>query len=101
MSNGDQIRRVLLDIVQTGLLRIRALGGAGQAYECEVEADHLHNLPRVIVSLSTEEIVFYYEVERVEFLKKSAIDTAAFLPQWKRLETLINRHDLANGPSDG
>jgi hypothetical protein len=44
-QEAEELRAVLLNILTTGLLRIRAYGWNGQVDLCALEADHLHNLP--------------------------------------------------------
>jgi hypothetical protein len=85
----DAVRRALLEILRIGLLRVRAAGYAGRAKECALEADHLHNLPRVIQTLAAKELLYYYSVERPSFAKQSTSDVKDLEPLWEELGTLL------------
>jgi hypothetical protein len=89
MRDNDEIRTVLLNILRIGLLRIRVLGTDGSGEQCSVEADHLHNLPGLIQSLRHEELLYYYNIERSCFLRRTTSNTDEFKPQWERLDKLI------------
>jgi hypothetical protein len=86
--NDDRVRRVLLEILRIGLLRVRAAGYAGHAGECAIEADHLHNLPRLVQALAVEELQYYYSVERSAFASQSS-DVRNLEPLWEELGTLL------------
>lgn len=87
--NNDEIRSVLLEILRTGLLRIRALGNSGDAEGCSLEADHLHNLPEIIRSLGWDLLQYYFTVERPDFLSRGPRGAEQFDPLWDRLGKLI------------
>ena len=89
MNDSDGIKAVLLDILRIGLLRIRALAWEGSADGCAVEANHLHNLPQLIKSPSSERLMYYYNIERTEFLRQTNSNTSEFNLSWLRLAKLI------------
>jgi hypothetical protein len=89
LNDDDEIKRILCDILCMGLLRIRAFGNAGYAEVCSVEADHLHNLPRLIQSVHWEELIYYYTVERAAFLENTRTNVEAFMPLWSELDKAI------------
>jgi hypothetical protein len=89
VSGNDEIKRILLDILRVGLLRIRAYGNSELAEACSLEADHLHNLPVLIRSLSREELLFYYNVERPAFLNATTANVDEFHQLWDQLGRLI------------
>ena len=89
MNEHDEIKRVLLDIIQVGLLRIRSYGNSGVAEACSVEADHLHNLPSLIQSFSRELLLFYYNVERPAFINATTSNLDEFKQLWGQLGRLI------------
>src|SRR4051812_31610260 len=72
MNCPDEISKPILQIMSIGLLNIRAFGSAGNASRCSVEADHLHNLPRLLASYSPELLKFYLDVEQPIFVKDTA-----------------------------
>ena len=84
----DEIQKVLLNILRTGILEIRAAGWDGKADICAIEADHLHNLPGLIRDLRPELLSYYFDVERPAYTRSSN-DTPKFAADWKRLEELM------------
>jgi len=85
----DEIRKLLLNILRTGILEIRAAGWDGKAALCAIEADHLHNLPGLIGNLKPEPLKYYFNVERLAYGTLSN-DTLKFASDWKRLEELMD-----------
>jgi hypothetical protein len=86
MQCPPELGGILAEIITTGLLRIRAQGSMENAERCAVEADHLHNLPELLAEYKPELLDFYWRVERVVFIRRSAReDTAAFEPLWAAL----------------
>jgi hypothetical protein len=90
MTTNDEVRKILLEIVALGLLRIRSLGYSGLAAKCAQEADHLHNLPYLIGELSWEQFLYYYSVERVCFINQQGDNVSDFKPLWYKLEHIID-----------
>ena len=88
MKEREEVKKILLEILGRGLLRIRAFGWSGRHQECAHEADHLHNLPRAILEGSMQSFSYYYDIERPAFLKE-AIMPEEFEPYWDRLKTLL------------
>jgi hypothetical protein len=93
VNDLNEIRRILLDILRIGLLRIRAYGNSGLAEACNVEADHLHNLPVLIQTLRWEELLYYYNVERPAFLNVAPSNVDEFQLLWDQLGRLIQRKE--------
>jgi hypothetical protein len=89
MHPHDDIKRILLDILRVGLLRIRAFGNSGLSDACSIEADHLHNLPMLVRSLRWEELLYYYNVEKPAFQSRADSNTDDFRPLWDQLETQL------------
>ena len=78
--------RIVLEILQLGTLRIRSLGWAGNARRCAIEADHLHNLPALLLSPSPALLRYYWEAEKPAFEDASDdADLAMFRPLWDEL----------------
>jgi hypothetical protein len=83
MQCPPEIAEIVCEILQTGLLRIRALGDAAR---CALEADHLHNLPGLLANYKPELLDYYWQVERVGFVERSTPeDIQGFEPLWKAL----------------
>jgi hypothetical protein len=86
MQCPPEIARILLEILSTSLLRIRAAGWDHDCDRCAVEADHLHNLPALLADYSHERLDYYCSAERIAFMdRRPREDTAAFEPLWSAL----------------
>jgi hypothetical protein len=87
------IAEIILEILQTGLLGIRAQGWSGNSASCACEADHLHNLPQLLGDYSPELLRYYWEVERPAYCSHAEGNPAAFASAWERLHPLLKRGD--------
>ena len=87
MNCPDKVSVALLRILELGLLRIRATALAGDSEQCEVEADHLHNLPQLLISFKQDLLVYYLTVERPTFATRSRKDTKNFESLWQELDS--------------
>ncbi len=86
MNCPPAVAEILLAITRVGILRIRALGWAGDPVRCAVEADHIHNLPALVQNYSPEQLRYYWEVERPSFASRSeGVDLSSFEPLWSEL----------------
>jgi hypothetical protein len=71
--NADQASerdRIYLQILQWGLIGVRAAAWAGDSAYCAVEADHLHNLPSLVGETNELRHDYYYEQERTLYLER-------------------------------
>jgi hypothetical protein len=89
------MRETLLHVLSKGLLRIRAEGFSGRANQCAIDADHLHNLPSLVLQPSLQPLSYYLDVTRIAFIK-SVRDTSEFEVDWKRLEAVLS--DMLRSP---
>ncbi len=72
------------------MLAIRTLGWDGRADRCALEADHLHNLPRLLEDYRPELLLYYWDVERPAYIERATMEPlASFEPLWRRLESHI------------
>jgi hypothetical protein len=72
---------VYLDILSCGLLWIRNAGHSGYARACEIEADHLHNIPSLVGEDNELRHEYYFETERTSYLERIAeLDSSAARP---------------------
>src|SRR5262245_42832810 len=93
MKCPGEIADVLLEIMTRGLLAIRAAGWQNNSKRCAIESDHLHNLPALIASYSADRLAYYWEAERISFMRQStANELTAFEPLWIRLQDAMKRH---------
>jgi hypothetical protein len=98
MNCPPEVAEILLEILQNGLLRIRALGWGNNAARCAVEADHLHNLPGLLMHFSADGLRYYWEVERPAFVAQG--DTTGlpgFQTPWDRLSALVPSESVVIG----
>ncbi len=84
MNCPSPIADILLNIIQIGILRIRAAAWSGSADQAAVEADHIHNLPAILKDFSADALKYYWEIERPSFMSKTS-DLGAFEDSWKKL----------------
>lgn len=86
----QNIAEPLLEIIQSGLLAIRAAGFANRGNLCAIHADHLHNLPALVEDYSEALLLFYWQTERIAFLEQlSPQDCRIFDGPWSRLEIIV------------
>ena len=71
MTCPDEIASILLQIVHDAIGNIRQGGTLRNPEQCFLEADHVHNLPRLIMDYDSNKLKYYYDVERVSYLKWS------------------------------
>jgi len=89
MNNRDQISEILARILRTGLLRIRDQGAHGMAAQCSLEADHLHNIPDLILQPKLDLLRYYFDIERTAFLSE-AVNVEQFSEDWNRLKAILD-----------
>ena len=88
--------RIVLEILKLGTLRIRALGWAGDARRCAIEADHLHNLPDLLLTPSSALLSYYWEAEKPAFEQASSeAELARFRPLWDELQSHLQQSSTA------
>lgn len=66
-----EVKTAIAHILSESLLRIRLQGALGDHKSCEIEADHVHNLPNLLMNFSDKLLGFYYNVERKQYLAQS------------------------------
>src|SRR5438105_6141215 len=86
MTCPPEIASLLLEILKTGILRIRSAAWSGDAGRCAIEADHIHNLADLLLNYSPELLNFYWEIGRPSFIDQSpAAELVSFQPLWAKL----------------
>lgn len=90
MAGQSELSEILVRIIRTGIFRARAQGWTGRADMCAIEADHIHNLPSLILNLNPRELEYYFYVSRVDFISRAG-DTTEFEADWKLLDGFIPR----------
>ena len=86
MRCPSELADILLDILQTGILRIRTFAWQGRSEVCAIESDHIHNIPNLIMNYSSERLCYYWDTERAEYTRQvSGEDLDAWIALWQRL----------------
>ena len=87
---------IYLTILNLGLHRIRGAASQGDFRHCELESDHLHNIPRYLAEPETAQHGYYYLCERALYLKRvdrareeNQSQLATYEKLWAELEGLI------------
>jgi hypothetical protein len=86
MTCPPEIARVVLEILGSSALHIRAAGWSGDADRCALLADHIHNLPDLLADYSPDKLHYYWRAEKPAF--EQAIGEQwrlAFQPLWEKL----------------
>ena len=90
MSDSTGVKDILQEILTTGLLRIRTLAWSGDSGRCAIEADHIHNLPYLLVHGDPDGLVHYWEVERTAYIDQTEPDQLpVWQPLWRRLQSHV------------
>jgi|SRR5579859_1132496 len=94
MRCPDEVAGCLSRIVSVALVNVRGFGFTqGDARRCAIEADHVHNLPGLIVNFSMGALRYYYDVARPEYIRQLTKDKGTLLmfqPLWDELEAYLN-----------
>jgi hypothetical protein len=91
MACPPEIARILLAIIQTATLHIRAAGWSGDAKRCAAEADHIHNLPGLVADYSQEGLRYYWQVEKPSYERLLDRPPTSFQPLWDELGGLVDQ----------
>ncbi|MDX1948786.1 MAG: hypothetical protein SFU86_25585 [Pirellulaceae bacterium] len=95
MDCPQDIAEVVLELLSHGFTRVRAFASAQEPTKCFIESDHLHNLPMLLRDYRPERLAYYWEIERPSFIAQVPERERRDLePYWKRLEALIQKHDI-------
>ena len=89
MEHEEDIKQILLNILQIGILNARAAAWGSHSELCASETDHIHNLPSLIRSPNIKELSYYYDISRIDF-KRHTTDTKAFDQEWALLGEILN-----------
>ena len=92
MNCPEEVAEALLQIIHRAVLYIRVAGWQHDAAYCALEADHIHNLPGLILNYSRDNLKYYLDIERpgsIERVKEVSGNAEAFQAQWQRLEQFV------------
>lgn len=87
-------------ILERGLFNIRLAASSGDIKQCFAEADHLHNMPALLMDFENEELHhFYFDTMRPSYLSLSKPEWASMYTHlWKSLEELNNNNKVTDKP---
>ena len=93
----DEVRTALIRILQTALLSIRAHCWSGCADIAAMEADHVHNLPGVLMSNSYGALEYYFYTEVAEYRQAYGERASRrFSAEWNIIEAYLRTQDGMN-----
>lgn len=89
---GEHRKYLYIEIVRRALLNIRLLGERGQAKGCAIEADHVHNIPELLMTEDPGKEKYYWDIERKLYLAQQSDKrlSAVFEPIWSELQGTEN-----------
>ena len=94
MNCPPEVAEILTEILQCGLLQIRNCSWNNNAETAAKLADHIHNLPMLILDFSHERLAYYWEAERPAFLNSTDDEVVKpYLDLWERLERFVADSD--------
>jgi len=94
-----EIADILLSILQTGIVRIRALAWQGRTDLCAIESDHIHNIPNLIMNYSPEKLFYYWDIERPDYIRQVATEPSdGWDALWRRLGQEIEINGVVTTP---
>ena len=68
--SDSEIKQAIAKILEESLLKIRLEGALGNHKNCEIQADHVHNLPNLLINYSDELLDFYFNIERKAYISQ-------------------------------
>ncbi len=89
----DDRQAAYLGILHCGLLRIRELAHGGHTFQCEVEADHLHNIPSLINEGNESRHDYYMNTERQTYLNavdRTLVNSDFVLARYKEFWSVLS-----------
>ena len=102
MHSGKAV--IYLKILERALLNIRALGERGEAQQCVYEADHVHNIPGLLLNESADNEKYYLECKRKVYLghhsERKLANLLSFDGLWHELEQSAGKTERKE-PPDG
>lgn len=70
MNCPFEVARTLWQILEFGIIYSRSAGWLNDAKLAAVEADHVHNLPRLLGNYDERNLRYYWRVERACYLRQ-------------------------------
>jgi len=88
----DEVRVALLQILETAILSIRFNANSGKSNYCFIEADHIHNIPGILVDFNIEKLEWYFNATKESYIESmqglEGSEPLAYKNQWD----VISKH---------
>ncbi len=94
MTCPPELATILLDLIETAALRIRAAGWRGDAAACANEADHVHNLLALLRDYSIDRLQYYWSAEKPSYLASGG-ELRAFESIWADLHRWMEQEAVS------
>lgn len=99
MNCPDTLADILLQILQSGVVSARAAGWSSHLELATLEADHVHNLPRIVREYDPESLAYYWRRERPSYIDRytrlMGNEPTEFTAYWEQLERLMPEVQVA------
>jgi len=69
MSTENDVQTALCSILERGILVIR--GNSSNIKIVNIESDHIHHLPRLLLAFDMRLLQHYWEIERSDYLSRA------------------------------
>lgn len=100
MRCPDAIAEVLIAILRTAILQIRMAGWSNDPDRCAKLADHVHNIPALLLDYSPDRLRFYWECERPAFIDDADESmTFRFEDEWELFQILACASCIKHTPA--
>lgn len=88
----NMVKVAIAAMLERSLNRIRAQVHHADFRTIEIEANHVRNLPAMLVKpLHLPTLKYYWENERVEYIAKCGHDAGQWKEDWKLMETYLRQ----------
>ena len=92
MNCPPEIAPILLQIIQLGILAARIGGWEDNPERAVLEADHIHNLPALLLKFSPEMLNYYWEFARPSYIhrhRELGYKRTGFENLWEQLRLAV------------
>ena len=79
-----KVRIAIGKILETAILSIRFNLGRENLKYCEIELNHIHNLPKILKKFDSRELKYYLDITREAYIEKIKILEKSDLAVFKR-----------------
>ena len=85
-----KVRVAIGEILETAILSIRFNLREGNLEYCQIELDHIHNLPMILKKYELGELKYYWDITREDYIEKlkklEKSDLTVYKIQWEVLK---------------